>query len=103
MGLLSNVLHDWDDEACRGLLKSCRQSLPPDGCLLINEALLSQEHHGPLTVACLSLHMFIYTEGKQRTFRELQTLLQDAGFDHVSESLVPGTYFSLVVARSAAG
>jgi len=99
---LSNVLHDWDDEACLALLRRCRTALPHGGRLILNEALLLDNGcAGPLTTACLSLHMFLYSQGKQRTLQELRLLLEAAGFQGVVQLPVGGTYFSLVCATAA--
>ena len=39
---------------------------------------------GPLTTACFSMHMFIYTKGRQYTFKQLEAILTAAGFTGVT-------------------
>jgi hypothetical protein len=41
--LLKWILHDWNDDSCRKLLKVCRAALPDHGRLLVVERLLPKE------------------------------------------------------------
>lgn len=38
---------------------------------------------GPLPTACFSMHMFVYTKGRQYTFSALRSILAAAGFADV--------------------
>ena len=38
--LLSNILHDWDDERSRRILVNCREAMAPGGRVLLVEAVL---------------------------------------------------------------
>ena len=49
--VLSHVLHDWDDDAARRILPSCRRAAPAEARLLIVEAVLADEP-GPLIRRC---------------------------------------------------
>src|SRR3712207_714708 len=40
--LLSRVLHDWDDDAARQVLRVCRAAMRPDSVLLVVEAVLPE-------------------------------------------------------------
>ena len=78
--LLSNVLHDWDDERALRILRSCAAAMRPDSTLLISEWVLP-ERPGPAPVAhVLDLGMFILTDGgRERTPDEFRALLAAAG------------------------
>lgn len=45
--LLSMILHDWNEETNRALLKKCYDALPAGGTVLISELLLNSERTGP--------------------------------------------------------
>ena len=76
----SNIFHDWNDEKCKLLAKKTYDALPENGYIFLHEALLNDDGNGPLTVACYSFFMFLVTEGKQFTFKELKEILTEAGF-----------------------
>ena len=40
--MMKSVIHDWDDEKTRPLLRNCRRAIPDDGVLLIVECELSE-------------------------------------------------------------
>lgn len=78
--IMSNILHDWDDEPCTKILVNCRRALPPDGRLLIVEHLLPDG--GGFSVAkLLDLEMLVMGGGKERTEAQYRDLLQAAGFE----------------------
>lgn len=76
----SNIFHDWSETKCKYLAKKTYDALPENGMIFLHEALLNEDGNGPLITACFSFHMFMVTEGKQFTFTELKTLLNEAGF-----------------------
>lgn len=98
--LLSDVLHDWDDERCRALVAHAHTSLPPGGRIWLHEMLLDDTAAGPSTAATYSMIMVLITEGRQRTARELTELLTGAGFTDVTITATSGG-FSLVEATRA--
>jgi hypothetical protein len=81
--LLKWILHDWDDEACIRIMRSCRRAMKPDGRLLVVEHVIGpagDSPEGPL----LDLMMLVMTEGRERTKEEFARLLAAAGFRLVS-------------------
>jgi SAM-dependent methyltransferase len=78
--LLKSVLHDWDDENCVRILKNCRRALPPDGRLLVIDAVIGDEKGGGTFAKLLDVQMLIEQRGRERTAAEFQTLLAAAGF-----------------------
>jgi len=77
--LLSHVIHDWSEEQCLAILRSCRQVMRPGSRLLIVEMVLpggDTPHPGKL----LDLAMLVMPGGQERTEDEYATLLNEAGF-----------------------
>jgi hypothetical protein len=82
--LLSRVLHDWDDQQCRTILKRCAEAMRPDAELLVLERLLPS----PLAVAW-DLHMLCNVGGRERTAGHYRRLLAEAGFEVVDVHDLP--------------
>jgi len=77
--LLSNVLHDWDEPACKTLVQRAADALNPGGQLLIHDVFLSDDHSGPLPVALYSAALFTLTEGRAYSGAEYAGWLRQAG------------------------
>lgn len=78
--VLCRILHNWDDERARAIVRNCRAALRPGGRLLIVERVVSATAPTPVTTA-FDLHMFVMTSGRERTDTEYRALLSDSGFD----------------------
>ena len=76
--LLSNILHDWDEPTCKGLLKHYADCLPKTGRLLIHDVFLNDDHDGPLPVALYSAALFTLTEGRAYSVKEYTNWLEKA-------------------------
>jgi hypothetical protein len=76
--VLMEILHDWDDDACRRILGAVRQAARPGATLLLIEALLPQgsSPNWPTTLDIVMLTI----GGRQRTLAEYAALLRDSGF-----------------------
>ncbi|MGH8918636.1 MAG: methyltransferase [Acidimicrobiales bacterium] len=72
--LLSDILHDWDDDHAREILTGCRRAATPDGTVVVIEAVLGQG-----TDTAMDLFMLMCFGGRERTVDELATLATDAG------------------------
>ncbi len=94
---LSRILHDWNEERIRFLLRKCFENLPPQGGLLICEKLLNEEKDGPVSAALQSLNMLVITEGKERTASEYTALLLDSGFGRI-EACKTRKYLDVILA-----
>ncbi len=77
--LLMEILHDWDDENCLVILKSIRQAMLSHSKLLVIERILP-EVPGPAWTKTLDIHMLALFGGKQRSLREYEDLMNQAGF-----------------------
>nr|CBH32102.1 putative O-methyltransferase [Streptomyces albaduncus] len=77
--LLSNVIHDWDDEPSLTILGNCRRALAEGGRVLLVEAVMPERDASSPTVTLMDLNMLVLCGGKQRTETEFAELLGRAG------------------------
>ncbi len=78
--VLSQILHDWEDEQCLTILKHTRQVTPANGKLLVVELVIPPGNE-PSFGKWLDLHMLAIPGGRERTAAEYSTLFRDAGFE----------------------
>ncbi|XAR59872.1 hypothetical protein NMG60_11015869 [Bertholletia excelsa] len=80
------VLHDWGDEECIQILRQCREAVPKDkGKVIIVDAVIHEdgEEDDNLEYVRLMLDMAMMaqtTAGKERTLKEWEIVLKEAGF-----------------------
>lgn len=86
--ILSRVLHDWDDQQCRALLKRCAEAMPAQAELLIVERLLPEDDSPSLAVAW-DVHMLCNVGGRERTVSQYRTLLAESGFELIEQHPLP--------------
>jgi len=80
---LGRIIHDWNDEKIRVLLRRAHQALPGSGSILLAEKLLLSDKRGPDWAQMQDLNMLTCTEGRERTLAEYEMLLAEAGFVNV--------------------
>ena len=78
--LYSMIMHDWNQEHDRLLLRKSFDALPNNGTIIISELLVDDDKSGPAAAALMSLNMLIETEGRNYTASEYTAWLKDAGF-----------------------
>src|SRR5688572_26591908 len=78
--LISNVLHDWNENTVRELLKKSYAALEPGGMLIIHDVHINEEKTGPLPNASYSAMLMHATEGKCYSTAELYPMLREIGF-----------------------
>lgn len=77
--LLSNIIHDWDDDHAVQILSTCRTAMANTACVLLAELVLP-EGPQPSMGKLVDLEMLVMTSGgRQRTEAEYRTLLGRAG------------------------
>ena len=77
--LLKHILHDWDDDACRTILRHIRSAMAPGGRVLILEQVIPPGND-PFPGKVADLNMLVMTEGgRERTPGEYALLLESAG------------------------
>jgi len=79
MYLMSNIIHDWDDEKCKIILKNCFNAMGPDTKLLIIEMIIPTGNNFSI-VRLLDLEVLVMGGGKERTEIEYRNLIKSAGF-----------------------
>jgi O-methyltransferase domain len=78
--LLMEIIHDWPDKEALAILKAVRQAAPAGATLLLIETIVPAGPE-PDWSKMLDVHMLTLLGGKQRTLREYETLLEQAGFE----------------------
>ena len=92
----SQIFHDWPKDKCEYLSKKSFSSLPKGGKIIIHEILMDDDKSGPFMAAAASVAMVGWTEGKQYSGNELESILIDAGFSSIEIMPALG-YWSTVI------
>jgi hypothetical protein len=82
--LLKSVLHSWDDEHCRLILRNCRDAMVKDARLMLVERIMPARMQGGAderTAVRSDLHMLLGSGGLERTQVEFAALLAESGFE----------------------
>jgi hypothetical protein len=87
--LLSWVLHDWDDDACRTILDRCRRAAAPGGRILVLERILPERVAEDPAVILADLGVLALLPGRERTLGEYRALIEGAGFQVTRVIAVP--------------
>jgi hypothetical protein len=85
---IGNVLHGFDDATCLEICRECFKHLQSGGKIWLHEMIWNEDRNGPLLTALWNATMR-YGEGRQRSARELETLLEKAGFN--STRVIPAS------------
>lgn len=78
--LLSNIVHDWEDDRATKILRNCRRAMQPSARLLLLEMVMPP-HGQPSSAALYDVNMMVLLHGQERTEGEYRTLLAAAGFE----------------------
>ncbi len=82
VALITNFLHHFDAPTCVGLLKKVRAALKPGGRAATLEFVPNEDRISPPMAAAFSLTMLASTAaGDAYTFRELEAMYREAGFE----------------------
>lgn len=73
------IIHDWDNERAIRILKNCRTQMGPDARLIVVDCVVPETNE-PDFSKFIDLNMLVMTGGKERTAREFEALLAEAGF-----------------------
>jgi predicted O-methyltransferase YrrM len=99
--LYSNVLHDWNVDRVKLLLRKSAGALEPGGMIVIHDAHINAAKTGPLPVAAYSALLMTITEGKCYSEQEMAEYLHEAGFTGVKHTATAADR-SFISARLAA-
>jgi O-methyltransferase domain len=92
--VLRIVLHDWADEQCVAILRSCRRAIEPDGKLLVIEQVLPPGNT-PSFGKLIDLEMLVCAYGRERTESEFRGIFGAAGFE-LTRVIPTPSYFSIL-------
>jgi ubiquinone/menaquinone biosynthesis C-methylase UbiE len=88
--LLTNFLHHFDVPTCVTILKKVHAALKPGGRVAALEFVPNEDRVSPPMAAGFSLVMLTTTRsGDAYTFRELESMYLQAGFDRVASHPIP--------------
>ena len=73
------IIHDWDDEKSKTILRNCRNRMQPNGKLILVDCVVPESNE-PHFSKFIDLNMLVMTGGKERTEQEFAQLLAAAGF-----------------------
>lgn len=99
--LLKSILHDWPDDVCVAILRTCRRSLDPGGVVLVVERLLGRAGY-EVDTALLDLTMLLVPGGRERTEQEYSALFEAAGL-RLTAVVHTTTAVSVLEAQAATG
>ncbi|MBF8191448.1 SAM-dependent methyltransferase [Nonomuraea sp. K274] len=97
--VIKRVLHDWDDDRCVTILRTCRQAMKETGRILVIDAVIPPggEPHQAKTLDLLLMAAF---PGRERTEAEFARLFATAGL-RLSRIVPTGTVLSVIEATAA--
>ncbi len=72
--LMRHIIHDWDDEQSKTILRNCRRAMTSDARLLIVESVIAPGNE-PSFAKLLDLTMLLMPGGKERTADQFRSLL----------------------------
>lgn len=81
--MLKSILHNWNDEDCRRILRGCARVAAPGARLLVVERVRGQSMEPrphDRALARTDLNMLIGLGGRERSLAEFTALLEGAGF-----------------------
>jgi len=94
--ILSWILHDWDDESCRRILRAIKHAAVPGARLVLVESVITPGD-APQLAKTINLTMLAMVTGRERTADEYERLL--AAADCTIDRIVPSpTPFSSIEA-----
>jgi len=83
--VLSQVLHNWDDERVRVIVGNCHRASRPGGRLMVVEYVLP-EGPEPSLAHLMDLIMLTLLGGRERTRAQLEALLGPCGYTLVRDT-----------------
>jgi hypothetical protein len=80
--IMKHIIHDWDDERCRTILRNIHHALAgvPKGRVILLETVV-QTGNTPDFAKLIDMEMLLIPGGRERTADEFRTLFASAGFE----------------------
>ncbi len=76
--VLKQILHDWNDDQAKTILRNCAQAMSPKGRVAIVEMVIPDDG-SPSLAQLMDVNMLAILPGRERTQAEYTTLLEAAG------------------------
>lgn len=77
--IMSDVIHDWNDEQCVTILQNCRKAMSKKGRVLVVEMVVP-DGDARCFSKLLDVNMLVMTRGQERTRSEFNALFEAAGY-----------------------
>lgn len=90
--LLKSILHDWSDTDSLRILQRCHHAMPAGARLLLIERVLPRHPSEDAATHLIDLHMMLVTGGRERSFGQFRTLLEQAGFSGIGTRPTPSAF-----------
>jgi hypothetical protein len=76
--LMKYIIHDWDDDRARAILRHCREAMDPDGRVFVVEHVIAKGN-APDWAKLLDVNMLALLTGRERTLEQFRALFRSAG------------------------
>jgi hypothetical protein len=86
--ILKRILHDWSDERCIEILRSCRRAMSKNSVLLVIDSIIPSGNT-PHSGKVMDILMMVFAEGRERTEADFQNLFEQAGLKLSNISTTP--------------
>lgn len=96
--MLSNVLHMVDEPGAAAMLRNAFKHLAPQGILLVQEWMLTDDGTGSTLSTLFNLHMLINPNGDLYRWGQLRQMIERAGFT-IARTLETGGVYDVIVAK----
>lgn len=98
--MLSNVLHMVDEPGAMAMLKNAHRHLAPQGVLLVQEWMVTDDGTASTLSTLFNLHMLINPNGDLYRWGQLRQMIERAGFT-VSRTVETGGVYDVLVAKKS--
>jgi hypothetical protein len=96
--VLKHIVHDWSDDEALQILRNVRTAAPTGAALLLVETVIPEDTRDFIGKFA-DIGMLVFNDGRERTAKEYQQLLDEAGFE-MTQIFDTETEFSLIEARA---
>jgi len=98
--LLSQIIHSFDSNKNKHLLKKIYNYLPRGGLLIINDFLLNEDKTGPLFSTLFALNMLVNSaEGNSYSETEIKSWIKETGFEYLQTIHLTGPVTSIIAKK----